>query len=44
MNYTKPEIVATADAVSVIQSMAKVAGPEDSTIHRPSTAAYEADE
>ncbi len=44
MKYTKPEIVVTGNAVAAIQSMAKNAGVDDSTLDRPSIPAYESDE
>jgi len=44
MEYTKPEIVVAADAVSAIQNMAKPIGMTDNIIQDQSVSAYEADE
>lgn len=44
MEYKKPEIVVSADAVSAIQSLAKIQGLPDSSLQQPSSGAYEADE
>lgn len=44
MEYTKPEIVLTAEAMSAIQNMAKPGGPTDNVILDFTVPAYEADE
>lgn len=44
MKYTKPEIVLTTDAVSVIQNVAKSFGVLDNVMQEKSPSAYEADE
>lgn len=44
MKYEKPEIVVIANAISTIQSMAKLAGQLDNVGEERSISAYESDE
>jgi len=44
MKYEKPELVAFGPACDAIQSSGKGPGPNDTTQHKPTAGAYEADE